>query len=121
MDPGIGRIWHVLPGPGEIENLLPGICLVLGNRSHENSSTPSDTDDGIKGAKNYECVCPVRCGGKVCANVHNASRDCFLSIAETFVMIAARNSFSINSGRAPMQSHLFKKITNGICAEVSEL
>ncbi len=27
MDPGIGRICHVLPGPGEIETILPGICL----------------------------------------------------------------------------------------------
>ena len=57
---------------------------VSGNFSHENTFSPKDTDNGIKGAKNYECVFPFRCGGRVCTKVHTASSDCFLSFTETF-------------------------------------
>jgi hypothetical protein len=89
--------------------------------SHDTTFVPSDTEMSLKGGKNYECVCPLGYDGRVCANVHTASRDCFRSFAETFRITEVLSSFSNNSGRAPIQSHLFKKMVYGIPAEVSEL
>ncbi len=51
MDPGIERLCPVWPWPGKNWKPPPRNLPVSGNLSHENTSTPSDTDNGITGEK----------------------------------------------------------------------